>query len=255
MDKSFEYEISLLNATRLKWESIMVSFVGRPRTYFSFLYMLNGSIECTWRGKRYALTANDVFFLPRGGDYTISTNSEADPADFFIVDFDTESFNIANCPIPPFSIYHDGDRRYAELMENAVISFQKGGYNRLVTQAVVYQFLHVFIGQNITDAENNFIREAKSALAGHSDYSIEEIAHMLFISSSNFRKKFRAATGMSPAEYRNSKRIERAKRLLRENRYSVSEIASMCLFYDVSHFYKVFKKETSMSPKEYQEKN
>lgn len=255
MDKNYDYEISLLNATRLKWESILVSFVGRPRTYFSFLYMINGKIECKWRGNRYALAANDIFFLPRGGEYVISTSSESEQADALIVDFDTDSFDIESCPIPPFSIYHDEDKRYIEFMEDAVACFQKGGYNRLVTQAAVYQLLHIFIGQNIQDAENNFIKEAKSALAGHSDYTIEEIARMLFVSNSNFRKKFRSVTGMSPVEYRNSKRIERAKKLLRENRYSVTEIASMCLFYDVSHFYKVFKKETSMSPKEYQEKH
>ena len=255
MDKNYDYDITLLNATRLKWESIMVSFVGRPRTYFSFLYMLNGSIDCTWHGKRYSLVANDVFFLPRGGEYTISTTAETGQTDALIIDFDTDSFDIESCPITPFSIYHDGERRYAETMENAVASYQKGGYNRLVTQAAIYQFIHIFIGQNITDTDNNFIREAKSALAGHSDYSIEEIANMLFVSNSNFRKRFRLATGMSPAEYRNSKRIERAKSLLRENRYSVSEVASMCLFYDVSHFCKIFKKETAMSPKEYKEKH
>lgn len=255
MDKNYNYEITLLNATRLKWESILVSYVGRPRTYFSFLYMLNGSIECTWRGKRYSLVANDVFFLPRGGEYTLSTTSETGQADALIIDFDTDSFDIENCPMPPFSIYHDTERRYAEIMENAVVSYQKGGYNSLITRAAIYNFMHIFIGQNIADTDNNFIREAKGVLAGHNDYSIEEIANMLFVSSSNFRKKFRMATGMSPAEYRNSKRIERAKRLLRENRYSVSEVASMCLFYDVSHFCKIFKKQTSMSPKEYQEKH
>ena len=255
MDKNYNYEITLLNATKLKWESILVSYIGRPRTYFSFLYMLNGSIECTWRGKRYSLVANDVFFLPRGGEYTISTTSEAEQADALIIDFDTESFDIESCPIPPFSIFHDDERRYAEIMENAVVSYQKGGYNRLVTQAAIYHFMHIFIGQNISDIDSNFIKEAKSALSGHSDYSVEEIARMLFVSDSNFRKKFRLATGMSPAEYRNSKRIERAKKLLCESQYSVNEVASMCLFYDVSHFYKMFKKETSMSPKEYREKN
>lgn len=247
-------QISLLNATRGKWESIARSFIGRPRTYFSFLYLLNGCIDYMYDGKARSLTSGDIFFLPKGGEYTIGNSPLSKQAEFLIVDFDTDSFDINSSPIPPFGVFHDEVGVYLTLLENAVFFYQKGGYNHLMAHAAVYQLMHVFISMHHEPSESKFIEEAKNVLSGDNDYSIEEIAHMLFISGSNFRKKFKKSTGKTPAEYRMEKRIERAKSLLQSKEHSISEIALLCQFYDPSHFYKVFEKETGCTPKEYRKR-
>lgn len=255
-DRSMEYNNTihthLLNATRSKWESIAVSFIGRPRTYFSFLYLVSGRIDYMHDGKTHSLSKGDIFFLPRGGEYTIGNSSLTKQAEFLIVDFDTDSFDIHSSPIPPFAVFHDEAGRYIPLMENAVFFYQKGGYHHLITQAAVYQLMHIFLSMNHRSSVTNVIEEAKNVLSGDNNYSIDEIAQMLFISSSNFRKKFSAATGKSPSRYRLEKRIEKAKSMLQTGAHSIGEIAILCQFYDLSHFYKVFEKETGLTPKEYQ---
>ncbi len=254
MEYSDGIQISLLNATRSKWESIARSFIGCPRTYFSFLYLVSGRIDYMYDGKIHSLSKGDIFFLPRGGEYTIGTSSATKQAEFLIVDFDTESFDIESSPIPPFAVFHDETGRYIALMENAVFFYLKGGYNHLITQAAVYQMMHIFMGMNSQPSESKLIEEAKNVLSGDNNYSIEKIAQMLFLSSSNFRKKFKKATGKSPAKYREEKRIEKAKSLLQAKDYSIGEIAILCQFYDLSHFYKIFEKETGITPKEYRKR-
>ena len=251
MADSAGIQISLLNATRSKWESIARSFIGSPRAYFSFLYLVSGRIDYMHDGKTHSLSKGDIFFLPRGGEYTIGTSSATRQAEFLIVDFDTDTFDINSSPISPFAVFHDEVGRYVGLMENAVFYYQKGGYNQLITKAAVYQIMHIFIMRD-QPSNSKIIEEAKNVLSGDNNYSIEEIAQMLFISGSNFRKKFKKATGKSPAQYRVEKRIEKAKSLLQTKDYSIGEIAILCQFYDLSHFYKVFEKETGYTPKEYQ---
>lgn len=248
-------QIDLLNATRTKWESIVRSFIGSPRAYFSFLYLVSGRIDYMYDGKTHSLVQGDIFFLPRGGEYTIGNSAITKHADFLIVDFDTASFDFESSPIPPFAVFHDEAGRYLTLMENAVFFYQKGGYHHLITQAAVYQLMHVFMGMHHRPSDSNVMEEAKNVLSGDNNYSIDEIAQMLFISSSNFRKKFKSATGKSPAQYRTEKRIEKARSLLQSAEYSIGEIAILCQFYDLSHFYKVFEKETGFTPKEYRKRN
>ena len=246
-------QICLLNAIRSKWESIARSFIGCPRTYFSFLYLVSGRIDYMYDGKTHSLTQGDIFFLPRGGEYTIGTSSATKEAEFLIVDFDTDSFDITNSPIPPFAVFHDEGHQHIALMENAVFFYQKGGYHHLITQAAVYQMMHIFMGMRNQPSDSQLIIEAKNVLAGDNNYSIDEIAQMLFVSSSNFRKKFKKATGKSPAQYRNEKRIEKAKSLLQCKDYTIGEIAILCQFFDLSHFYKIFEKSTGLTPKEYRD--
>ena len=73
--------------------------------------------------------------------------------------------------------------------------------------------------------------------------SITELADRCNLSETRFRKLFRAYTGgTNPVEYRNSRRIMKAKELLlAANRsYSIENMADMLGFYDASYFIKTF---------------
>lgn len=58
--------------------------------------------------------------------------------------------------------------------------------------------------------------------------------------------------GISPGEYLSSYRIEKAKRIMKENPdLMVKEVADMVGFHDAYYFSKIFKKKTGMWPTEY----
>ena len=71
------------------------------------------------------------------------------------------------------------------------------------------------------------------------------------MSYETFRKRFRAATGLSPQAYRESKRIDAARELLHITSRTNREIASDLGYSDEYHFSKRFKAATGIPPSTY----
>jgi YesN/AraC family two-component response regulator len=67
---------------------------------------------------------------------------------------------------------------------------------------------------------------------------------------------FLKETGLSPTEYMNNLRIEKAKKLLTDNSQesSISDIAEQCGIKDPFYFSRIFKKFTGDTPSEYRRK-
>ena len=84
--------------------------------------------------------------------------------------------------------------------------------------------------------------------------SIAEVAALCPASTSCFNRLFKAYSGMTPVEYRYTKKITQAKALLRQEGGTVKSVAFALQFETTSYFCRMFKKKTGMSPKEYHEK-
>ncbi|TKG95752.1 hybrid sensor histidine kinase/response regulator [Puteibacter caeruleilacunae] len=84
--------------------------------------------------------------------------------------------------------------------------------------------------------------------------SIDEIAKTLLISSSTLYRKTLALTGKGINDYIRYKRLVKAAELLKQEEYSISQIAYMTGFNTPSYFTQCFKKEFNVLPKEYIER-
>ena len=78
--------------------------------------------------------------------------------------------------------------------------------------------------------------------------SIEEIAHMCNMSLSSFERRFKAYSGMSPVEYRLSKKLDRAEIMLKTGSMTLERIAEELNFYDGAYLCRIFKKKKGYSP-------
>jgi|GEM_PF-45847 len=85
--------------------------------------------------------------------------------------------------------------------------------------------------------------------------SVDELADKACMSKSSFYRHFKNETGLSPVEYVNKLRVERARKLLQKSGTQVSEVSFQLGFSSVSHFIKLFKKETGITPKQYGTRN
>ncbi len=78
-----------------------------------------------------------------------------------------------------------------------------------------------------------------------------EIATAVNLSRAHLRYLFKAETGMSPAQYLRSLRMQEAGRLLETTFLSVKEVMHRIGVRDESHFTRDFKKVYGLSPAQY----
>ncbi len=85
--------------------------------------------------------------------------------------------------------------------------------------------------------------------------SLDQLAARANLSKYHFCRLFRAYTGQSPYAWLIDYRIGQSKKLLRESRLSIQEIAGRTGFGDTNHFIRTFRIAAGTTPRRYQQEN
>lgn len=80
----------------------------------------------------------------------------------------------------------------------------------------------------------------------------EDLCLRFSMGKTALKKIFRESLGCGAMEYYNKRRISAAKKMLREKKYSITEISDMLQFSSIHYFCRKFKQATNMTPMEYQ---
>ena len=129
-------------------------------------------------------------------------------------------------------------------------------YNEL-HQALVSLVDTYFEDSGNSQPENSTIfqiREFISKNYMNDTLSVKDISNHVFLSASYVCTFFKSETGQTLNQYLTEYRMEKAKQLLTDPRYKISEISSKVGYTDGNYFGKSFKKYTGLSPSEYREK-
>ena len=81
--------------------------------------------------------------------------------------------------------------------------------------------------------------------------NMEYVAQKFSISQRTLSRRFKNATGTSPAQYLCTLRLKVTKELLKKSNLSLYEIAQTCGFKEPSYFSKAFKQSYQLSPRQY----
>lgn len=84
--------------------------------------------------------------------------------------------------------------------------------------------------------------------------TIEEICHEFFISRSSLQALFKTHLNSSLKNYLLNIKLQKSKELIRENQYTISEIAYMLGFSSIHYFSRLFKKYFNTTPSAYARK-
>jgi transcriptional regulator GlxA family with amidase domain len=85
-------------------------------------------------------------------------------------------------------------------------------------------------------------------------FSLEEPAHRVGMSTRNFVRRFKEATGDTPLTYLQKLRIAAAKRMLESNHRSMQEISEAVGYQDHVFFRTLFQRHTGVSPSAYRQR-
>lgn len=95
------------------------------------------------------------------------------------------------------------------------------------------------------------IQEVITKQLADENFYIDSLAEVMHMSRSNFYRKIKALSGMSPNEYLKAVRLNRAAELIK-NGERISEVAERVGFASSSYFAKCFKTQFGVLPRDYQ---
>ena len=108
--------------------------------------------------------------------------------------------------------------------------------------------------QNSASADARLLAKITEAVEAHiadSEFNVTRLQETLGLGSKLLYRKVKQMTGKTPVEFIRHIRMQRAALLLRDGRFSVSEVMYMVGFSNASYFSKVFQKTYGITPNDY----
>jgi AraC family transcriptional regulator len=139
----------------------------------------------------------------------------------------------------------------------------RGQASRLFVEALAQAIsIHLARSYGVADEESHSsspslpgykLRQITDWMSEHAaeEFSLERLAEQAGLSRFHFQRLFKSATGVSPSRYHINLRMNEARRLLRETKMSVVDVALEVGYTNPSHFAQLFRRETGLSPSDY----
>ncbi len=108
----------------------------------------------------------------------------------------------------------------------------------------------------VENMDDLFLRKLLSCIEEiyqDADFNVEKLSDTLALSRGHLHRKIKELTGISPVDFLRNYRLRQAAILLKQQQFSISEIAYNTGFSSPAYFSKCFKTLYQMTPKEYQE--
>lgn len=255
---------------------------------FTRLYLIDkGSASVYMNQKKYELNEGDMFIIPK---FTFHTYECMDSMSHYYICFLDELIGGKNIfeyadityKIKSTALEHFLMKRYLELnpncnivdpdpknydnnselftinRENANMDFKKD----IESNGILLQLFSKFINNN---KSNTFIKSnSYKRMISVFNYinnnlnkniHITELSEIMCLSPDHFTRVFKNINGLTPNQYLQLKRIERAQTLMISSTMSIKEIAEEIGIPNLSQFSKLFHKFTGMSPSTYIKKD
>ncbi len=194
-----------------------------------------------------------VHILGQINDKVIQTNLDPEYIKTFywnlIYEINMIRISIKNLELQDKDLSHDISSLY-KLIDNATQVKELQDLLEDVAMSVVHR-INRYNKKNI----NQILQKAMDYICENYTMSItlNELAEHTYVSTYYLSRMFKKELGKNFVEYLNEVRIDRAKELLKDNKYKTYEVAELVGIQDPHYFSKIFKKYVNMTPTEYKD--
>ena len=142
------------------------------------------------------------------------------------------------------------------IAEMSCVSAITSSKSCLELKKTLTEHISCFWKEALAEIQRSPLKEVMNYIETHLEEKllVPDLANVACMSVPSFCKKFKEETNKTVTQYLNEKRIERAERLLKQQRYSLEEIAEMSGFSNVNYLLRVFKKTKGQTVGEYRKK-
>lgn len=273
------FDISELYSVHYFEYSSSYSFIGEDHDFWELVYVDSGSILVTAEAECRSLSRGQLLFHPPGEFHALAANGLEAP-NLVVIGFGCQS------PDMDFFRGYTGFLGAAEraLLARAVDESRMSylsplndpttksliprpdappGSEQLIKAALEELLILLFRREDASQTrESGRLRGGSAAAEAIKDYleqrldqplTVEQICRDNMIGRSQLQKLFHDETGGGIMEYFSALKIKAARRLIREGRLNMTQIALHLGFQSLHYFSRRFKQFTGMSPSEYAE--
>ena len=223
----------------------------KHRPGFGLSFATCGKIIFRHKDKEYLLDQNHALFYPKHATYELDCQM---PGLFTLVNFDCAEDDAFDEFVSMKVSESDHYLKNHVLLEK--LDYVNKPYHLPNCLSLIYDtFSHL---QESLQKEKTFpvLRPAISYITEHladPALSNSELSAYLDISDVYFRKLFKESFGISPGQYIQNQRLEKAKELLTTSQLSVTQISAECGYTSIYHFCRMFKQHTGYTPSAFRE--
>ena len=249
--------ITIISGVRPAGRTINSLFTGRKN--HGILYIWNG--EATFRdcnNKIVTVQSGEILFIPKKCKYQMQYTAAS--TTFVLINlemFDKSGTDTQLSSEIRVIAKDDSSNRIAKIMANLELCGTSQGLTALFRRKeLVYKLLGEVYrnGSMVSFSQQKYPQIFAGVLLLEQSYlenlPVSRYAQASNISISLFRQLFNKQYGMSPVQYRNRLRINRAVAILSEGSCTVSEAAYACGFENIGYFCRYYKKITGETPLE-----
>ena len=224
-----------------------------PRSCEAIVLFTSGRIEYTFGDELLTAGEGDLLLLPR--DIPYSGRLKSSSVSFFVLDFSCTSASDFTTLGAPCAVTVGDYQGVSRAFSDALVAWREYRTNiNLEIKAFLYSILAT-IGMDKSAVrhlgQNNEIIAYIAENFRDPRISVRSLCHRFFISESQLRRNVIKMTGLSPNDYINTLRINKAKSELSYTAKSVKEISEECGFASPYYFSRCFLKFTGISPSKY----
>ncbi len=226
-------------------------------TINSIHFLIKGEALLNFEGKKYRLSAGDVFLI---GNHVKCTWEYTEPSEELTLLFNVYVGNMDDLfsgLAMPLIINHQEN----VVSEVGSLFAENTGIASLGLKHVVLGYLSKFLSLSNTDIDAHIetVKKYKKVFKFISEHlsaslNLSEIAKATNYSTSFFTKTFPKDNGITVKEYVHDKLMSEAEQLLIYSDFSIKEISDKLGFCEQAYFTRWFKKHKSATPTEYRAK-
>lgn len=237
-------------------------FKGESHSLFELTFVDNGTLDTTIDGMNYTLNPSDLIIYGKNQFHTQSVNNDSS-CSYLTIMFDMECEDdslICN------KVFHCRKELYKSIRAfsnniSSIIPYSENlilnNFHEIIIRLFQYDYLDLNDSKIPMESHQNFQDELLEGILTYIDkmicspISVDELCDKFSISRSSLQTLFKHNLNTSPKKYINDLKLSKSKQLIKENKYTISEIAFMLGFNSIHYFSRAFTQYYEIRPSEY----
>lgn len=237
-------------------------FKGEEHNIYELTFVDNGTLDTSIDGGKYSLNSSDLIIYGKNQFHTQAVNNDSS-CSYLTIMFDMKCdddslicnrvFHCSKELYKAIRVFAKNISSTIAYSENLILS----NLYEIIIRLFQYDYLEVDDSKLPTEVQQHFQDELLEGILKYinemicSPISIEELCSKFSISRSSLQTLFKNNLNTSPKKYINDLKLSKSKQLIRENKYTISEIAFMLGFNSIHYFSKAFTQHYEIRPSEY----